>query len=74
MVAMEINQKENDMKLLIDGYQVQIVSPLNSTINKATSIIEELQKDKDLLMEHREIVLFSLFTITYSLYSLIGKL
>ena len=28
----EINQKENDMQLLIDGYQVQIVFPPNSIV------------------------------------------
>lgn len=43
VMAAEINQKENDMQLLIDGYQVQIVFLPNSTINKATNIIEELQ-------------------------------
>lgn len=43
VMAAEINQKENDMQLLIDGYQVQIVFSPNSTINKATNIIEELQ-------------------------------
>lgn len=43
VMAAEINQKENDMQLLIDGYQVQIVFPPNSTINKTTNIIEELQ-------------------------------
>lgn len=42
-MAAEINQKENDMQLLIDGYQVQIVFPPNSTTNKAANIIEELQ-------------------------------
>ena len=42
-MAAEINQKENDMQLLINGYQVQIVFSPNSTINKATNIIEELQ-------------------------------
>ena len=42
MVA-EINQNENEMQLLIDGYQVQIVFPPNSTTNKAANIIEELQ-------------------------------
>lgn len=42
MVA-EINQNENEMQLLIDGYQVQIVFPTNSTINKTTNIIEEVQ-------------------------------
>ena len=43
VMAAEINQKENDMQLLIDGYQVQIVFPPNSTTNKAANIIEELQ-------------------------------
>ena len=42
-MAAEINQKENDMQLLIDGYQVQMVFPPNSTTNKAANIIEELQ-------------------------------
>ena len=42
-MAAEINQKENNMQLLIDGYQVQIVFPPNSTTNKAANIIEELQ-------------------------------
>ena len=42
MVA-EINQKENEMQLLINGYQVQIVFSQISTINKDTNIIEELQ-------------------------------
>lgn len=43
VMAAEINQNENEMQLLIDGYQVQIVFSPNSTINKATNIIEELQ-------------------------------
>lgn len=42
-MAAEINPKENNMQLLINGYQVQIIFPLNSTTNKATNIIEELQ-------------------------------
>ena len=42
-MAAEINQKENNMQFLINGYQVQIVFPPNSAINKATNIIEELQ-------------------------------
>ena len=45
VMAAEINQKENDMQLLIDGYQVQIIFSKNSGRDgkQSGNIIEELQ-------------------------------
>ena len=44
-MAAEINQKENNMQLLIDGYQVQIIFSKNSSRDgkQSGNIIEELQ-------------------------------
>lgn len=44
-MAAEINPKENDMQLLIDGYQVQIIFSKNSGRDgkQSGNIIEELQ-------------------------------
>ena len=44
-MAAEINQKENDMQLLIDGYQVQVIFSKNSGRDgkQTGNIIEELQ-------------------------------